>query len=200
MKNGRDSFLRGHETHPARPLTPPLSITPWKFNSSPPEKWMAKEDDPVSYLGPGNFFRGELWNFGRAQRKNISAEPATRHFRCGSLFHFLRGWYAQGGLVRWFTGYGCYGCKNHVFFSKWRKNRWIWWKMWKLFLVYLEVWEKNWKTTLTRKKHLATMDFQGLYLQPLVVGSIVKHSQLRNRLSEQIPDAPCMEYTSLHLP
>lgn len=169
------TLSNAHETHPGRPLTTPLSapLTPWKFNSSP------LEDDQASYLGPGNFsgrrtVKPREGTFRKIAEKNISA-AATRYFRCGSLFHFLRGWYAQGGLVRWFTGYGCYGFEPGVcFFSKWGKNRWTWWKMWKLFFGVLESWEiLNWKTTLRRKEISSNRGFSGAsYLQPLVVGRL----------------------------
>lgn len=54
--------------------------------------------------------------------------------------------------------------------------------------------------TSQKETCLPTMDVQGLLLATFSCREIVKHSQLQNRLSEEIADAPCMEYTSLHLP
>ena len=54
MKNGRDSFLRGHETHPARPLATPLSITPAGSLTARPWKMDGKGRRSGFLFGPSS--------------------------------------------------------------------------------------------------------------------------------------------------
>ena len=75
MKNGRDSFLRGHETHPARPLTPPLSITPWKFNSSPPENGWQRKTIRFPIWGPATFSGANCETSGGLNEKTSQRSP-----------------------------------------------------------------------------------------------------------------------------
>ena len=74
--------------------------------------------------------------------------------------------------------------------------------MWKLFFGVLGSLGNFELENYTYQKEtcLPTMDVQGLLLATFSCREIVKHSQPRNRLSEEIADAPYMEYTSLHLP